>query len=127
MVKKKVKKQTMKVSVKKSPVLLFWAPRILMIIYIGLITAFALNALNNFQGLQLGLALFVKLIPSIILTIFLAIAWNWEEIGAYLFIALGFIFGIFFNAFESFSGFSFLVLPIWAIGLVFFASNKKKS
>jgi len=124
MVKKKVKKQVANISVKKSKGWIFWTPRILMIIYIGLISAFALDVFGEYQGLKLILALFMHLIPSIILFIFLAIAWQWEEVGAYLFIFLGVIFGLFFNAFENFAGFSFLVLPIWAIGILFFASNR---
>jgi hypothetical protein len=126
MVKKKVKKQTVKAPIKKSKGLAFWAPRILMIIYIGLISSFALDVFGSYQGVKLYLALFIHLIPSIILFIFLAIAWHWEEIGGYLFIALGVIFGLFFNAFDNFAGFSFLVLPIWAVGILFIASNKMK-
>jgi hypothetical protein len=126
MVKKKVKKQNIVAKKKESPKWAFWAPRILMIIYIGMVSSFALDVFDSYSGLDLTMAFFMHLIPSIVLFIFLMIAWKWEEVGAYLFIALGVIFGFFFEAFNSFTGFSFLVLPIWVIGALFLVSSKLK-
>jgi len=103
---------------------LHWAPRVLTIIFIGLISTFALDVFGEYQGIKLLLALFLHLIPSIILLIFLAIAWHWEIVGGNLLIAAGVIFGFFFNAFQTLDGFMILVLPLWMVGALFLIAHK---
>ena len=104
-----------------------WAPRILMIIFIGLLSTLALDVFGEYKGLELLLAFFMHMIPSIILFIFLAIAWHWEIVGGSIFIAMGVVFGFFFNAFQSFPGFMILVLPLWLVGILFLADHKINS
>lgn len=138
MVKKKTKKNSMKnqrskkqkevknkkvIRKNKNP-LSYFAPRILLIIYIGLITAFSIRNIETTSIKTIILTLLIYLIPSTILLIFLIISWTYESLGGYLLISLGVIFGLFFGGFENLTGFCFMVLPIWTIGILFLVSKK---
>lgn len=66
---------------------LFWTPRIAGILFILFISLFALDIFDlqlGFWGTIVGL--FMHLIPSILLTIAVVIAWKREWFGALLFI-----------------------------------------
>ncbi len=66
---------------------LFWTPRIAGILFILFISLFALDIFDmklGFWGTIVGL--FMHLIPSILLTIAIVVAWKWEWFGALLFI-----------------------------------------
>jgi hypothetical protein len=61
---------------------LFWTPRILGILFILFVSLFALDIFEmglGFWGTILGL--FMHLLPSIGMTIALALAWRWEWVG----------------------------------------------
>ncbi len=67
--------------------ILFWLPRIAGILFVVFISMFALDIFD----MQLGLwgtivGLFMHLIPSMLLTIAIVIAWRREWFGAVLFI-----------------------------------------
>ncbi|MBI3174154.1 MAG: hypothetical protein HYZ25_10560 [Chloroflexi bacterium] len=67
--------------------ILFWTPRIAGILFILFLSLFALDVFDmglDFWGTLL--ALFMHLIPSIVLTIALALAWKWEWVGALAFL-----------------------------------------
>jgi len=72
-----------------------WLPRIVCILAILFVSAFALDSfapgLTIWQ--QLG-SFFMNLIPSFALTAFLIIAWKWELTGAIIFIITGIILSI---------------------------------
>ena len=73
--------------------ILFWAPRVLSILFIAFLSLFALDVF----GEQLGfwrtlLALAMHLIPSFVLIIALILAWRWEWIGAVLYAAAGLLY-----------------------------------
>jgi len=62
---------------------LYWSPRILTILFILFISMFALDIFGNgYTFWETVIGLFMHLIPSIMLTIFLIIAWKWEWVGA---------------------------------------------
>ena len=77
--------------------LIYWIPRILVIIFILFISLFSLDVFSEYSGLEVFIALFMHLIPSFILIILLIIAWKWEKIGGILFLILGGVFIIFFK------------------------------
>jgi prolipoprotein diacylglyceryltransferase len=81
---------------KPSKNLLYWAPRIIGILTILLISMFALDSFNpgNTTGQNLA-SLLIHLLPSFALLILLLIAWKWEFIGGIIFIVLGIAWGIF--------------------------------
>jgi hypothetical protein len=100
---------------------LFWTPRIAGILFILFISLFALDIFDEqlgFWGTIVGL--FMHLIPSILLTIALIIAWKWEWVGAVLFIGWAvwyvvFMQGFFWTVYVIIAG-----LPA-LIGLLFLA------
>ena len=66
---------------------LYWAPRIAGILFILFISLFALDVFEMGLGVWgTMLALVMHLIPSIVLTIAILIAWRHEWVGALLFI-----------------------------------------
>ena len=68
--------------------ILFWTPRIAGILFILFISMFALDVFDGQSGFWgTVVALFMHLIPSILLTIAVVIAWKWEWFGTALFIA----------------------------------------
>jgi hypothetical protein len=69
---------------------LFWAPRILGILFALFISLFALDVFAEGYGLgETIVALIMHLIPTALVVVALVIAWRWEWTGAILFGALG--------------------------------------
>lgn len=67
--------------------ILLWTPRIVGILFVLFISLFALDIFDmqlSFWKIVVGL--FMHLIPSILLTVVIIIAWKWEWVGAALFI-----------------------------------------
>ncbi len=72
---------------------LFWAPRVLSIVFITFLSLFALDVLRQGYGFwNTLLALFMHLIPSFVLIVVLVLAWRWEWIGAALFAVAGLVY-----------------------------------
>lgn len=68
---------------------LFWAPRILTILFSIFVSVFALDALSEAEGFTQGLAaLAVHLIPTGLVLLLLALAWRWEWLGGMAFAGL---------------------------------------
>ena len=95
--------------------LLYWAPRILALLYIAFISMFALD---SFSEPNWPIALFMHLIPSLILAGVTAIAWKREFVGGILFLALAVAFTLFFQSFV-------LAAPIFVIGVLLLAGNTR--
>ena len=65
---------------------LFWSPRILTILFVLFLSAFALEAFNEFHVFwKCILAFCIGLLPAAIVAAILAVAWRWEWLGAALF------------------------------------------
>jgi hypothetical protein len=76
----------------KKPVhpVLYWIPRGLVILEAIFISLFAFDVFGEgYDFLTLLQALAIHLLPTAIILIILAIAWQWEMAGGILFIALG--------------------------------------
>lgn len=101
--------------------ILLWTPRIAGILFILFISLFALDIFDmqlGFWGTLIGL--FMHLIPSILLTIGILIAWRREWVGAALFLGwavwyVTFMRGFFWTVYLMIAG-----LPA-LIGLIFLA------
>jgi len=93
--------------------IIYWSPRVLAIAYIAFISIFALDV---FSEPQWYLALFMHLIPSLILTVLTIIAWKREFIGGILFLVAGLVMTFFFHSLS-------LASPIFVIGALFIANN----
>lgn len=109
---------------------LYWSPRILTILFILFISMFALDIFgNNYSFWETVIGLFMHLIPSIVLTIFLIIAWKLEWVGAVGF----FLFAIWYivmtvRAFEWYMiGWYFIIaLPAVIIAILWWLNWVKK-
>jgi hypothetical protein len=76
----------------KKPVhpVLYWIPRGLVILEAIFISLFAFDVFNEgYDFLNLLQALAMHLLPTAVILVSLAIAWQWERVGGVLFIALG--------------------------------------
>src|SRR5664279_5119068 len=72
---------------------LFWAPRVLSIVFIAFLSLFALDVFSENLGFwKTALALTMHLIPSLVLIGILILAWRWEWIGAALYAAAGLLY-----------------------------------
>ncbi|MGO9325042.1 MAG: hypothetical protein ACLP07_10810 [Terracidiphilus sp.] len=66
--------------------LLYWSPRILTILFALFLSAFALEAFNEFHVFwKCVLAFCIGLLPAAIVAAILVVAWRWEWLGAALF------------------------------------------
>ena len=98
--------------------LFFWTPRIITILLTLFITVFALDVFGaGYQSWELMAALFIHLIPTLILTLVLVIAWREERAGAVLLIALSIIF-LLISRGEGW----IISLPLLAAGVLFLIS-----
>jgi hypothetical protein len=85
---------------KRSLLIIHWAPRLICILAILFVSMFALDAFD--PKLTLGqqiMDFLIHLIPSYFLIFFLIVAWKWELIGGLILIAfaLGFLPSIFIH------------------------------
>ncbi|NCN98564.1 hypothetical protein COU62_03210 [Candidatus Pacearchaeota archaeon CG10_big_fil_rev_8_21_14_0_10_35_219] len=105
---------------------LYWLPRILTIVLIIFISIFALDVFSDFTGVELLVALFMHLIPSLILIVVLVVAWKWEKIGGILFIITAIVTTIFFKTYQDIIVFLLISLPPLAIGILFLINSKNR-
>ena len=106
---------------------LHWAPRILSIIYIVFLSLFAMDVFGeNYSFLETIGALFMHLIPSLILIAITFLAWKKEKIGGIIFILLSIIFTIFFKTYNDIITFLLISLPILITGILFLLNQFKK-
>lgn len=104
---------------------LYWAPRILAILFIAFLSIFALDVFSKgYSSLELLVALFIHLIPSFVLLAILLIAWKWEKAGGIIFIILALGFTVFFNTYQQ-GLLVFLAIsgPPFLIGALFWISS----
>ena len=122
---------------KNSIALYHWLPRILCILAILFISLFAADSFENPEQTiwqQLG-GFFLHLIPSIILLLFLIVAWKRELIGGIIFIVIGIVlsplvFMLNYNrthsVWISLTVILTITLPFLLVGILFLISYSKK-
>lgn len=111
----------MKVSVKRW---LFWAPRVLAILFALFLSLFALDVFGQGSGFwETLVALLMHLVPTAIVLIVLALSWRWEWIGGALFIALGAWYLL--SSWGRFHWSAYLVIsgPLFLIGVLFLINH----
>jgi hypothetical protein len=106
----------------KRPVkrLLFWAPRILCILFAVFVSLFALDVFGEGYGFWgTMLALLMHLIPTGVILIVLAISWRWEWVGGVLFIALGVLYLVMAWGRLHWSAYLLISGPLFLVGVLF--------
>ena len=100
--------------------LLFWTPRILCLLFAGLISMFALDVFQEHHGFwNTTLALLMHLIPTGLLLIILAVSWRWEWVGGLLFPALGAFYLLAFWGRFHWSVYAIIAGPLFLLGGLF--------
>ena len=61
--------------------LLYWSPRAVSLLFVAFISLFALDVFGEYTGFLLLVALFMHLIPSLILLLVVMVAWRYELVG----------------------------------------------
>jgi hypothetical protein len=73
--------------------LLYWAPRLLGIVFILFVSTFALDVFSEHLPFpRTILALVIHLIPTAIMTALLIVSWRWEWVGGVGFVALALLY-----------------------------------
>ncbi|MFQ5446858.1 MAG: hypothetical protein ACE5FF_07990 [Saprospiraceae bacterium] len=104
--------------------LLTWIPRILAVLYILVISSFAMDAFTGEPdfGEQLQ-AFLLHLIPSFLTVLSLVVAWQYRILGGILFLVLGLAFTIYFGTWHSVFTFLIVSLPLLVTGILFIMSK----
>jgi hypothetical protein len=106
----------------KCQTLIFWAPRVLVILLALFVSLFALDVFGESKGFwKTALALLIHLIPTALLLILLAVSWRLSWAGAILFPLIGLWYlGAFWGVFHLSVYLIFSGVPA-LIGLLFLA------
>ncbi|MFC1754531.1 hypothetical protein ACFL96_14240 [Thermoproteota archaeon] len=102
---------------------LYWTPRVLCIIYILFLSMFAFDVFGEYGFPEVLVALFMHLVPSLILVGLLIVAWKWEKIGGIVFLVMAVGFTLFFNRNMELMGFIILSCPLLLVGALFLAHD----
>ncbi len=99
--------------------LLFWSPRVLTIIFALFLGLFALDVFDGSGFWPTVLALFIHLLPTVLILAFLIISWRWEWIGAIVYVALGILYIVMAYGQFPFSVFVTISGPLFLVGILF--------
>src|SRR3989344_1703824 len=101
----------------------YWAPRILSIIFILFLTLFSLDVFDSASGFsEILIGLLMHNISVLILIVVLIIAWKYELVGGVVFILAGILYIVFILSNIISTGFEWYYL-LWAVqisGISFF-------
>jgi hypothetical protein len=103
-----------------------WLPRALAITYAAFLSLFALDVFSEGYGFgETIVALFIHLLPTLLIIVSLLLAWRFERIGGLLFIGLGFLYSIVFAPADVIA-LLITVAPLIIIGLLFLWSGSSR-
>jgi hypothetical protein len=100
----------------------YWSPRILSIVFILFLALFALDVFREYSGWKIIPALFMHLLPSLVLFIFIIIAWKYDLIGTavFLFVAVSYVAMV--GTHHHWSWYASISGPSVIIGILYFIS-----
>ena len=107
---------------------LLWSPRIIAIIFAGLLALFALDAFKMNKSLadQFGDFL-VHLLPAVVTIACLVVAWKYRLFGGILFLFLGIVFTFYFGTAQNIYNFLLISVPLFAAGVLFLLSAMQQA
>lgn len=121
----------------KSHKVLYWTPRILVILAILFVSLFALDSFSPERTLWQNLAAFaMNMIPSFVLLIVLVIAWRWEFTGGVILTLIGLFFSVFLfiknyhmnhSVPKSLLVVLLISIPFVAAGILFIIHSRKRN
>ena len=108
--------------------LLTWLPRIIAILFTGMLSIFAFDAFSTKTAIWEQLIGFIiHLVPAISAAVCLLVAWRYRIVGGMLFLILGLVFTVYFGAYHSMAYFSIISLPPLVAGILFILSQLEVS
>lgn len=100
---------------------LYWAPRVLSLLFAGFISLFALDVFGEGYGFwETLLALFMHLIPTVLILVVTALAWRWEWIGSVTFLSMGSWYLYATSGKEHWLAYVFIAGPLFALAVLYF-------
>lgn len=104
--------------------ILFWTPRILGILIAIFVSLFALDVFGEgYSFWETIAALAMHLIPTAVILIILVVAWRWEWVGGFLFIALGVLYITLFWDPSRLPAYLMISGPLFLVGLLFLCNG----
>ena len=109
--------------------IIYWSPRILSSLFIGLLSLFSLDVFAEYSGWQAVVPLLIHLIPSFILLLATIFAWKHELIGVILFFAFALLYLATVGLGHPLSWYLVIPGPAIVVSLLFLLSwlQKKKT
>ena len=105
---------------------LYWAPRILSLLFIVFLSLFALDVFSEYQGLSVLLPLLIHLLPSLVLLAIVIIAWKYDLVGAISFLAAAIYYIWMVGLDRHWSWYASISGPAVIVGVLFFLSWLRK-
>lgn len=104
--------------------ILTWFPRILIILFAGFISLFALDSFEGHDSILQKIGhLLVHLIPTALVLAVLWLAWHRRIIGGLVFMLLGMAFTIHFATWKETELFLMFSMPLFVAGVTFIFSR----
>lgn len=105
-----------------------WAARLLAVLFALFLSLFALDVFGEYDSLGLTLvALFMHLIPSMLVLAAVAVEWRWPVIGAVAFMLLGITTVFFFRTYEEAITMIIISAPLFFISALFYWDTHRRS
>lgn len=103
-----------------------WLPRVMSIAFVLFMSIFALDVFDQASGWSVVLALFMHLLPSLVLFVCIGFAWRYELVGAVSFFvfAAGYIGIVGFD--RPWGWYATIAGPATIVGVLFFISWTQK-
>ncbi len=106
---------------------LLWAPRILAIVFSLFLSIFAADVFESHAGFwSLALALFMHLLPVLLMLLVLIVSWRYEWVGAIVYSLLGVVYIIWAWGRFPLSVYFFIAGPLFIIAILFFLSWRRR-
>jgi len=100
--------------------ILFWSPRVLGILIAVFVSLFALDVFGEgYSSWETIGALALHLLPTFVILVVLGIAWRWEWIGGFLFVALGVLYITLFWEPSNLPAYLVISGPLFLTGILF--------
>lgn len=100
--------------------ILYWSPRILGVLIAIFVSLFALDVFGEgYSFWETIAALAMHLIPTLVILVVLVIAWRWEWVGGFLFVALGVLYITLFWEPSNLPAYLFISGPLFLDGILF--------
>jgi len=100
--------------------ILYWSPRILGLLIAIFVSIFALDVFGEgYSFWETIAALAMHLIPTLVILVVLVVAWRWEWVGGFLFVALGVLYITLFWEPSNLPAYLLISGPLFLDGILF--------